>query len=369
MRPSSSDTAAMKFSSTAGALRNAFTQARSVISPKPNLLARGGAQVTVNAGGPNPVRVTGSNDQVTVVAAVSAAKSIEAGVALVNPAPVSGFLGTLPAESELEVEATDTHLVITRKNGQPYSFVLMHADYPATQAVRGTRASVDFSNLLDIVDSVKRSVGEDGVVQLASTADKLTLSSTDNFRMTQTVAPNGFGDYTGVLPVAALERLGKVEPQTVTFDGKAINAVGEDVSVTVRALHNHAFPDVGSVLAQKPRSTATAPRLELTAALQRLAAVDSDATVAIAIDQTSMTLSLVGSSTGHGQEDVAVRGGPAAMFTISVNLKFLSDAVRSISGDDVLLGFTAPDSILFLRGADGSLQVTAAVMPVVEGSL
>lgn len=355
----------MKFSTTAGPLRHALSQSRNAISPKPNLLALGGALISATKGSPKPVRVTGSNDQLTILSAVPSAKVEENGTVLVNPAPIAGFLATLDDDTQLQVESTDTQLVVTRSGGAPYRFVPMHADYPDPTSVNGTKTSVNFARLADAVDAVKRSTGEDGVVQMVSDVNNLTLATTDNYRLSQVVIENaGFGDYTGILQLAAVDRVARANPAAVNYDKKAINVVTDEVSITVRALANAAFPDVALALNQAPKNTVTTDRDELLRALQRLNAVDGDATVAVAIDQTSMTVSLAESPTGTGQEEININGGPTVLFLMSVNLKFLLDTVLSHKGSELTLGFSGPTEILFIRSIDDNLKVTSAVMPV-----
>lgn len=359
----------MRFSTTAGPLRHALSQSRSAISARPNLLALGGALLSATKGSPKPVRITGSNDQVAVLSAVTEAKVEENGSVLLDPAPLQGFLATLPDDTKLEVESTDTHLVVTREGGAPYRFVPMHADYPDPPTVRGTKASVNFNRLADAVDTVKRSAGEEAIIQMTSEDGKLTLTSTDNYRLTQAVLTNsGFGSYEGILPLAAVERVARANPAAINFDKKALNVVTEDVSVTVRALANATFPPVGEALQQPSQHSVTMDREELRRALQRLNAVDSKATVSLAIDQGSMTISLSDSPAGNGQEEVEIEGGPTTLFIVAVNLKYLLDIVLSHKADQLTLGFSGPTEILITRSTDNDLQVTAAVMPVATPS-
>lgn len=355
----------MKFSTTAGALRSALSQARTAISAKPNLLARAGALISATKGGSKPVRITGSNDQVTILSAVSGAKVEENGEVLVTPGPLQGFLATLRDDANLSIETTDTHLVVTREGHAPYKFVPMHADYPDPPTVRGTKASVNFSRLSDAVDAVKRSTGEEGVVQLTSDSKNLTLASTDNYRLSQVIIANaGFGEYTGILQLSAVERIARSQPAAVNYDKKAVNVVTDEVSITVRALANASFPDVSVALNQSPKNTIKIPREELAQSLQRLHAVDPDSTVALAIDQNSMTVSLADSPSGHGQEDLEITGGPSTLFIVSVNLKFLLDTALSHKGSEITFGFSGPTEVLFIRSIDSDIQVTSAVMPV-----
>ena len=354
----------MKFSTSAGALRHALNQARTAISPKPNLLALSGAHISATKGSPKPVRITGANDQVTILSAVTDAKVEENGTVLVAPAPIQGFLANLDDDTKLELETTDTHLVVTREGGSPYRFVPMHADYPAPPNVRGTKASVNFTKLTDAVDAVKRSTGEEGVVQLKSDSTDLHLSSTDGYRLSQVVISNaGFGEYDSTLQLTALDRVARANPAAVNYDQKAMNVVTDEVSITIRALSAD-FPDVSVVLNQTPANSVKINRTEFLQALQRLHAVDADATAALAIDQASMTVSLADSSAGHGQEEVAVTGGPTSLFVVSVNLKYLLDTVLSHKGGELTFGFSGPTEILFIRSTEDNMQVTTAVMPV-----
>lgn len=312
----------------------------------------------------NPVRLTGSSDQVHLIAAVPGAKTLDKGEALVAPGPVGSYLAALPGQETVTVSTTETDLVIDRGDSRPYSFLLLHATYPEVQPSKGSKTSVDLGRLGDAVGAVKRSAGDEGMIQVKSDDNNITLASTDNYRLTQAIIANaGFGEYEAVLPLSAVERVAKIDPKIITFDKKTLTAVSDDVSMTARALADQTFPALDSVLGKAPAHTVTLSKAELVQAGQRLQAVGADSSVAIAIDHDSLSMVLTDSTVGRGQEEVSVQGGPTTTFTVSVNLKFLIDAALSHVEDTLTLGFTSASDIVFLR-TRGTMQVTSAVMPV-----
>lgn len=331
-------------------------------------MARAGAHISVAGGGAKPVRITGSNDEETIVAAVAEGKAKDKGTALVSPGPVAGFLATFPDDVELTVASSETHLNITRDGGKPYSFVLMSGEYPDTPQVRGERSTVAFDLLSNAINAVRRSVGEQAVVQMKSNDDDLALSTTDNYRLSQCILKGaGFGEYENILQLKAMDHLANIGPQAATFDKKALNAISDDASITIRSLANAAFPDLSPVLTAKPDNTIQVERQPLLDSLKRISAVDADATASLAIDQDSMSISLTGSSTGQGQEDVEVSGGPDSVFIVSINLRFLLATVESHKTDQLTIGFTSPDAIVFFRSSGDGIQTTTGVMPVADG--
>lgn len=357
------DTGIMKFNTDVESLRSALTQARSVISPRASLMARTGALIEA-VGGANPVRITGASDDMSVVAAVTAAKSLDKGKALVVPAPLGTYLAALPGDTEITVYTTETDLFVDVGNDHPYQFRLMQDSFPTPPAPNGARTSVNLGLLGSAVAAVKRSMDAEGVVRLTSDDDDVNLASTDSFRLTQaTLVGAGFGEFSAVLPNVAVSSIAKVEPHSLKFDKKSINATSDTMSVSARNLVATTFPDVNLVLDQKPSSTFRIAREELAAALQRLSAVGPDEPVQLAISQGHLSLILSGSGVGRGQEDLAIDGGPTTTFMVSLNLRFLLDAAHSHSAEHVIVGFSGPTKPIFVKSGE-RLVVTSALMPL-----
>lgn len=360
----------MEFTTTAGSFREALTRARTAISARPSLMAHRGALVEAVKGSPKPVRITGSSDNLTVIAAALGSKTTVNGTALLDPAPLQGLLSSLNSAEQLQVEATDTHLIVSRENSPPYRFVLMTADYPDPPAVSGTRTQVNFRGLGDAVAAVRRSVGEESLVQLKSTAETLSLASTDNYRLTlATLRQGGFGDFTAILQLPAVERIAKAEPSAIDYDRRSVRVATEEAIVTVRTLTQAAFPeDLSVVLQQTPRYQLTVPRGDFASALQRLHAVDATVAVTLSIDQDTIDIALSNSAAGHGAETLKIHAGPSELVVASVNLKFLLDSVLAHPGDEIQFGFTGPTDLILTESTSEDLKVVSAVMPLAPSS-
>lgn len=356
----------MKFYCTAEDLKTALAKVNTAITSKPTQMVRAYAHFTVAKGGPNPVRITGSNDRFTLMAAVSYDGPLEPGEALVNPSPVLGLLNTLPGATKLTVETTNTHLRIARGDSAPYTFLLESGEYPKTLESREKRVGVDFKNLPEAIAAVKRSVGENRFIHLVSDNDKIVLSTTDNFRLSQsTLEKSGFGEYDAVLNIDDFESLARIAPNAATFDKRVLNVTSDQVAATLR-VENFDFPNFGSVLNTLPTYRIEVDTAEFKNLLTRLYAVNSGASVTLGFEPDSMVMTLAGSVNSYGQEQLSITGGPDELMLISVNLKYLLDAVSSHNTSKIVLGFTAADTLMMLKSNNNGMEVLSAVMPVAQ---
>lgn len=355
----------MKFNCTVGNLRNALDKAAIAIHDKPMIAVRAYARITVAKGGPKPVRITGSNDHMNVVAAVEYIKIDAPGEALVHPAPLRGLLATLPADETIDLETTDTHLRVTRAGGSPYTFLLEAGDYPDPIEVRDKKSSVNLDFLPQALNAAKRSMDPDTkVIRLKSTEDNVSLYSTDGSRLTQVVATGyGFGDLDTVLSSTALEAIVKVNPSVVAFDRKAVNATSDEASLTVRS-ENIQFQDFTPVLSKVPNYAVTIDRKDLQEKLKRLHAVDPSAVVTLGINNDGIVMALSRSIATYGQESIVIEEGPEELISISINLEYLRDAVSSHVSPEVRIGFSGPKEPVLIKSNFNRIDTISVIMPV-----
>lgn len=323
------------------------------------------AKITAAKGGPRPVRITGSNDYMNIMAAVTYNNIEKPGAAMLQPGPLKGLLSTLPGDTTLEIETTDTHLRVTRNGGSPYTFLLESGDYPDPVEVREQKVSANLSFLGDALNAVRRSVDPDTkVVRVKSTNDTVTLHSTDGARLTQaTVSNAGFGTFDSVLSTNALDAIVKINPSVIAFDKKAVNAASDEASLTVRS-ESIEFQDFTPILSRIPAHRVEVNRKEALEKLKRLHAVSPGSVVTLGISNDSIVLSLSGSLATYGQETLTVEDGPEELISISLNLEYLLDAISSHQGEKLAVGFSGPKEPFLIKSNNENMEVISVIMPV-----
>jgi DNA polymerase III sliding clamp (beta) subunit (PCNA family) len=128
-------------------------------------------------------------------------------------------------------------LVISGDNSSAYRFRTVLGSFPQPPKIQGEVRDVDMRQLGAGLSLVRSAVDKSKrLVQLVSVDKSLSLTTTDSYRLAQTVLPGaGFGDFTGVVPLSMLEQLGS-DTTSVVVDagGRAIEFRSDRVIYTAR---------------------------------------------------------------------------------------------------------------------------------------
>jgi DNA polymerase-3 subunit beta len=354
----------VKFIVRAGELAEALALAGRVIPKTPSLAVYAGVRLTVKAGS---LAVAGSAEgDTTVTVTVPVADSAD-GDAVLLPKPITTFLSTLRASTEVTVTGGDApQIIVAAAGGSPYTFRVLEATFPAAPTSKHDVRSADFTLLSAAVAAVKDCAKKNKIVQLVSEETGLRLHATDGIRLTRALLPAaGFGPFSGLLPLAVVEQIADADITEVAVDrrGRMFTATRPKVSIVTR-LVEEMFPIVDSVLAATPEFFTDVPLQQLRDALARLASVAEDKRpliVALAGDELILSMSSV--NLGAGAERIELSGPVTGEVTFGVNLEFLVAAAAAHSGAAVTLGWTHATQPLFMRSAE-PLEITNVVMPV-----
>lgn len=354
----------MRLTSTAGALRSALVTASHATPSNPSLLAYSGVLALVKG---DVLSFIGSDGETTISAQLPVEEA-EDGKALVAPGPLGKYLATVDNEAVVTVHAGETSDIEVAAAGcRPYTFRPIAATFPMPAPVKSAPSSVDFSRLLAALKAVRASTPKENPgVQLVSSGEALHLYSTDTYRLSGAELPEaGFGDFTGQVSLAVLDRLARQQIDRVSVDarGRTLRFAGPEVVISTRLLATP-FPPVDNVLAQEPPHSARIPTTELRQALARLAAVSGDATpLHCRIGDGALSISVTNADVGTGAEDIALGGDAGAEIEFGVKLAYLADAIAAHDTAEVTLGWTLPEQPMFLVSTD-PFRVTTVVMPV-----
>lgn len=355
----------MRFSSTASAVRDAFAQVRPYAPSSQALSAYSGVLLRTDATG-SSFSLTGSDGDSTLTVTVPA-DSVEVGQALLAARPLSAYLGTLDDSTVVEFTLADGGDLSVKPEGLPgYTFRPVSTTYPAPPAPTGSSTPVDISSLAAAISAIRPAVNRDtGAVRVTSSAQTLTLHSTDGYRLARVVVPGaGFGAFSGVLSLQTLERAARVGASAVLYDSRArLLSFRTDAAVmTARPLATP-FPAVETVIdAAPPAVTGLDPR-SLSRALSRLSAVADQSPVRIQLDGSTMTLSASTAEIGAGSETVELAEPVPAPFEVLVRSVYLQEAIGAFDCQLVTLSYSGSVQPLFITSA-GRMEVLQVVMPV-----
>lgn len=350
----------MELSLTAGALRDALATARHATPATPGLVAYSGVLLALKG---SNLTATGSDGETTITAAVKVTGTTD-GQALLPPKPILAYLATLDPATTIALTATDGDVSVQPEGSQPYSFRTLTSTFPLPSGTRTQATPAALERLGAALHAVAASVAKDNPgVQVISSDAGLVLHSTDNYRLTRAVLPEaGFGEFSGVLPLPALERIARHGVKGLVASDKMVRAEGDSVTITTRLLSTP-FPAVDSLLSAVPPQHAVVPAAALRAALSRLASVADTAPLKVEIADEELVLTVSNADLGSGVERITLAEAATAEVSFSARLSYLLDAVGSHTAEQVEIGWTTAVAPVFIRSQE-PFPVTSLVMPI-----
>jgi DNA polymerase III sliding clamp (beta) subunit (PCNA family) len=359
----------MRFSVTAGPLREALSRARQIIPATPSLAAYAGLFLRVQPpvdGAQASLQIFSSDGDSTMTVQLTV-EAAAPGQVLLAPRPVLSLLSSLPVSTLVEVLVLDAgDIQFSGQGFNPYVFRPLAATFPVpAEPAPGVRPS-GLASLSSALSAVRPAAARDSsAVQLISDDDQLVLHTTDGYRLARAVLPTaGFGTFTGVLSLPVLERVARANPEEVTVDlrGRLVAFRGDGVTVVSRLLATP-FPAVDAVLVNAPPpSTSLDPAL-LTAALSRIASVAEQGTLALEFAGNELHLRASTAEVGAGHEVVALRSPVPSTFQVQLRAPYLHDAISAMGTGDVAVAYSGPLQPLYLSTLE-PLSLTHVVMPV-----
>jgi DNA polymerase III sliding clamp (beta) subunit (PCNA family) len=337
---------------------NALRDVSRVMVARPSMVAYTGALVAVVR---RRVIVTASDGETTLTVTFAADDTAD-GKALIAPKVLSNWLATVPGDHRVTVRVDpDGDLTVADGTSSPYRFRLMSATFgdPNLSTAGLTETSAD--RFADAVAAVRHA--SDGLVQFRATGDRLEVRATDNYRLAvASVDAPGIGEQTGVVHLGVADILARYAFTRIGFTRREVVAHGPSFHLASR-LVDDPFPDIDGILAAAPPVRASLPVGELTVALNRLRTLADTKPIRVAVNGTTMTLSVSNTEVGDGSETVDL-AADAGRFSFGVGSRYLTDAVAAQVADHVDMAWTGPLAAIHLSSAAADLRVTCVVMPV-----
>lgn len=354
----------MRFSTTAGALRDAVATARHAVPANASLVAYSGVLLLVKGA---QLAIFGSDGETTISALVAVADSSD-GQVLLPPRPLTNYLNTLDPSAAISVRADEgADVEVQAGTHAPYRFRPVAATFPQPSMPRTAPVPVQLGRLGLALSAVRASVSKEnpGVQLVSSVEDGLVLHSTDNYRLSRSeISEGGFGEFSGLVPLGVLDRVARSEINQVSVDtkGRTLRFSGPEISISARLLSTP-FPSVESVLTSTPPSSASFPAADLRQALAALASIAESEPLRCSVDQDRLTLSISNADLGSGEEVVDLNEPVTTPFEFAVKLNYLLEAVNSHDASVLTLGWSSAVAPLFVSSRD-PLPVISVVMPV-----
>ncbi|MCL2173831.1 DNA polymerase III subunit beta [Candidatus Saccharibacteria bacterium] len=301
---------------------------------------------------------------------------IEREGATIAPAKlITEFITNLP-KTNLTINASDNKITITAGNYKSVVNTITADEFPALpepknvglikipatilkKAVAGTILVASSDTTRPILTGV----------YLHTTDGDLYMAATDGYRLAEKKVLSLTKEINTIIPASALSDVVRIlsdetKEVIMSFSDDQVSFVIGDVTVTSRLIDGN-FIDYRQLIPTKTDVVATLDRNEFIriTKISELFARESAGSITLKVDASSSTLSMHSITSELGENNSIVEATIKGSGAITLNSKFLLDALNQIDGENVKLQFSGKLAPALLT-ADGDDTYKHIIMPV-----
>jgi len=303
------------------------------------------------------------------------AKVSEEGSITVPARLMQDFINSLPSGIiELKLEETRLHITTDQYNSVING--ILADDFPVMPTISdGTKWALSSSLLKKGLQQVVFAASNDesrpvltGVL-IYTVGGKLFMASTDSYRLAEKEIGRSKADVNLLIPASAMQDLLRIlgendDDVQVTHDEQQVRFQVGDVELVARLLEGK-YPDYRKLIPQKFTVSATLKRSDFlnVTKVSSLFARESAGSVTIEIDDSKQQLSIRSIASQLGENTATAVAKVSGSGSVTLNSRYLLDALQAISGDDVVFGFNGKLEPTLLKDA-ASADYIHIVMPL-----
>ncbi len=298
----------------------------------------------------NRLSLSATNLDIAITHYIGAKVSTEGSITV--PARLmQDFIGSLP-EGIIELDLQENKLHVTTDQYKSVVNGIVADDFPVMPAItdgkKWTTNGVSFKKALQQVVFAASSDETRPVltaILLQTLNGKLYMAATDSYRLAEKNLGANKQDIQLLIPASAmhdlLRVLGDAEEQVmVTHDNQQVLFQVGDIELVTRLLDGK-YPDYRKLIPEKFTTKATLKRADLinVTKVSSLFARESAGSVTIAVDEDSQQLSIRSVASQLGENTATATAKVIGSGSITLNSRYLLDALGVISSDEVVFGF------------------------------
>lgn len=324
----------------------------------------------------NKLIVAATNLEVAIITKLNA-QIKEQGAIAVPARLLTEFVGNLP-HTNIDLETDETKLKISAGGYKSVINSTVADDYPALpNSAEENSFTITADLLKSAISGVALVAGNDVTrpiltgVYFYSTDGQMYMAATDGYRLAERKMIKLDNDFAAIIPsstLADVTRLINNEKEiTVKYNDEQITFVTGETSITSRLIDGK-YIDYQQLIPTQTNFTITVDRADFIkiTKVAELFARETAGSIIIEGNPTEKTLSVrsitsqLGENTSSIEADIKVSGGEDCM--VSLNSKYLLDALNCIDGEKVAMKFNGKLSPVLLMGQDDSYR--HIIMPV-----
>lgn len=323
----------------------------------------------------NRLSISATNLDIAITEFIGA-KVVEEGSITVPARLMQDFISSLP-DGVIELKLDETKLNIKTDKYQSVVNGVLADDFPVMPAIEGGDSFEVPSSLLRraLQQVVFAASGDESRpvltgVLLRGSGSQLHVAATDSYRLAEKTLKVTLAKEVDLLvPATAMHDLLRIlgdcdDTVTVTYDDQQVLFQVGDVELVARLLEGN-YPDYQKLIPAQFEVMATVKRSELlnVTKVSSLFARESAGSITIEVDETAKQLSIHSVASQLGENTASAEGNIVGTGTITLNSRYLLDALGAISEDDVIFSFNGKLEPTVVRAA-GSSDYVHVIMPL-----
>ena len=325
----------------------------------------------------NRLLVAATNLEIAITQYIGA-KIIKPGSITIPARLMSDFISSLPKESvELKVINDNLHI----KSGSYNSIIngFIADDFPELPTINETSSIQYTINVEDFKQAVSQTIittSNDTTrpilngVYWHSHEGQLYLASTDGYRLSERKLVETKSEVSAIIPTQTLQEVlrnitEESEQIDILFDETQVRFRINDLEIISRLIDGN-FPDYRQLL---PKTLETLIKLNKAdfiriTKIAGLFARESGGSVTLTADKTKKTLSIhsIASQMGENTSETAAEVSEDGQITL--NSRYLSEALSVIDGDEVEFGFSGKIAPCLLKSTKENTNYYHIIMPL-----
>jgi DNA polymerase-3 subunit beta len=285
------------------------------------------------------------------------------------------FVGSLPSGT-INLELKETKLHVTTPQYQSVVNGIVADDFPVMPAIsKGSKWKVNSTLYKKALQQVVFAASNDETrpvltgILLQTSEGKLAMAATDSYRLAEKQLGVNNQDVRLLIPASAMHDLLRVlgdndEELTVTHDEQQAQFAVGDVELITRLVDGK-YPDYRKLIPEKFTTEARLSRTDFlnVTKVSSLFARESAGSVTIEVDAGSKQLSIRSVASQLGENTATAAAKASGSGSITLNSRYLLDALNAMSGDEVVFGFNGKLEATLLHdpGADDYQHI---IMPL-----
>lgn len=308
----------------------------------------------------NRLSISATNLDIAITQYIGAKVSQEGSITV--PARLmQDFVSSLPS-GVIELNLDDTRLHITTDQYNSVINGIVADDFPVMPTIaEGTKWSVGGVLLKKALQQTVFAASNDesrpvltGVL-VHTTEGKLYMAATDSYRLAEKTLGSNKTNVNLLVPASAMQDLLRIlgeneEDVQITHDEQQVRFQVGDIELVARLLEGK-YPDYRKLIPQQFTVSAILKRSDFlnVTKVSSLFARESAGSVTVEVDDTKQLLSIRSIASQLGENTATAATKAEGNGSITLNSRYLLDALQALGGDEVTFGFNGKLEPTLLR--------------------